>query len=197
MFAANDRRHFLKHAAGLSTIPLLENMSQAGTLRHRAMVVWLAHTIITPLARGRVFDQALISEVLAKRRIDDKFFPDVFARCADHGFNTVYIAPRYVGKAFYHSKVVSVFDRMYGHGGAILADVVQRFDPYDVSVREARRRGLTVIAQTSPFDHWFPGLEDRYYEQHPQLLMVDRQGQRLYFQGVPCYAEQGAQDYCL
>jgi uncharacterized lipoprotein YddW (UPF0748 family) len=197
MFPANDRRDFLKHAAALGAIPLLENMTQAGAHQHRAIVVWLAHTIITPLARGRVFDQALIQEVVSQRRIDEKFFGDVFARCADHGLNTVYIAPRYVGKAFYRSKVVAVFDRMYGDEGAILADVLQRFDPYDVSVREAKRRGLKVIAQTSLFDHWFPGLEDRYYEQHPELLMVDRQGQRLYFQGVPCYAEPGAQDYCL
>src|SRR4051794_37878781 len=161
MFAANNRRHFLKHAAGLSAIPLLANTSQAGAHQHRAMVVWLAHTIITPLTQGRVFDRALISEVLAKRRIDEKFLAGVFARCADHGFDTVYIAPRYVGKAFYHSKVVASFDRMYGDEGLILADVLQRFDPYDVSVREAERRGLKVFAQTSLFDHWFPGLEDR------------------------------------
>ena len=34
-------------------------------------------------------------------------------------------------------------------------------------------------------------------KQHPENLMVDRKTQRLYYQGVPCYAEQGAQDYCL
>jgi len=107
------------------------------------------------------------------------------------------VQPRYVGKAVYHSKVVALFDSMYGAEGQVLLESLRQCDPYDVAVREAKRRGLKVIAQTSLFDHWFPGLEDRFYELHPQYLMVDRKGQRLYYQGVPCYAEPGAQDYCL
>jgi hypothetical protein len=56
---------------------------------------------------------------------------------------------------------------------------------------------LKVIAQTSLFDHWFPGLEDGFYALHPENLMVDRKTQGLFYQGVPCYAEAGTQEYCL
>ena len=95
---------------------------------------------------------------------DEEFLSAVVGRCRENGFDTLYIQPRYVGKAVYHSKVVSLFDSMYTADGSILVEALKRYDPYDVAVREAKRCGLKVIAQTSPFDHWFPGLEDRFYE---------------------------------
>src|ERR1051326_3401579 len=92
MFPPGHRRHFLKGAAGWSAVPSLAQMAGAGATAHRAMVVWLAHSFISPFARGRAFDRGVISEILNNRRIDEKYLADIFARCADHGFNTVYIA---------------------------------------------------------------------------------------------------------
>jgi len=184
----NNRRGFLRHAAVLGALPVVAADAATATATQKikqdyVMLVWLAHSMFHPASKGRPADEAFIADIMAK--------------CANHGFTTVYIQPRYVGKAVYHSKVVAAFDSMYTAEGPTLTEALRRFDPYDVAVREAKRCGLKVMAQISIFDLWFPGLEDRFYEKNPQYLMVDRKGQRLYYQGVPCYAEKGAQDYCL
>ena len=170
-----NRRSFLRSAAALSALPVVAGDvgATAGEQKARqdsGIVFWLGHSNLD-----------LIAENMTK--------------CADHGFSTVYLEPRYVGKALYHSKVVTLFDSMYAADTA-RSDALRRFDPYDISVREAKRRGLRFIAEISIFDRWFPGLEDRFYEQHPQYLMLHK-NQELPYQGVPCYAEKGAQDYCL
>jgi hypothetical protein len=171
------RRRFLRQAAALSGLPILAKNTPAAVSTRQAkldagMLIWFGHS-----------DLASIAEIMA--------------RCADYGFTTVYLQPRYVGKAIYRSKVVAPFDNMYAtKTGKGLNETLSRFDPYDVCVREATRRGLKVVAQISIFDLWFPGLEDRFYERHPQYLMLHK-NQGLCYQGVPCYAEKGAQDYCI
>jgi hypothetical protein len=147
------------------------------------MLVWLAHAMFAPANKGR--------------QPDEGFIAGIMAQCASHGYTTVYVQPRYVGKAVYRSKVVAAFDSMYTADGQTLRAALAHFDPYDAAVAEAKRRGLKVMAQVALFDLWFPRLEDRFYEQHPEYLMADRRTQRLYYQGVPCYAETSAQEYCL
>ena len=177
MNSPTNRRKFLRQAAALSVLSVAAGNATAVASGQEArqdsgIVFWLGHSNLD-----------LIAENMAK--------------CADHGFSTVYLEPRYVGKALYHSKVVALFDSMYALStGKAFSDALRRFDPYDVSVREAKRRGLRFIAEISIFDRWFPGLEDRFYEQHPQYLMMHKD-QGLPYQGVPCYAEKGAQDYCI
>lgn len=172
----NNRRRFLQRAVALSTLPTLTNngpaADRAQLKQDGGMLIWFGHSNLASIA-------------------------EIMARCADHGFTTVYLQPRYVGKAIYRSKVIAPFDNMYATSTAkALSEALGRFDPYDACVREAKRRGLKVIAQISIFDLWFPGLEDRFYEQHPQYLMLHK-NQGLCYQGVPCYAEKGAQDYCI
>ena len=165
-------------------------MTRSDHPKHQAVVFWFAH---------KVGDETHIAESVT--------------RCADHGINTIYRQPRYVGVGLYRSRVVAPFDaqieKLWMEGTATfkvveghreyardLAEHLRRSDPYEVAIREAKRRGLRFIAQTSLFDRWFPILPDRFYEQHPQCLLVDRTG-KFYFPGLPCYAEQATQDYCL
>ncbi len=144
---------------------------------------------------------------------DETHIAETMARWADHGINAIYWQPRYVGVGLYRSRVVAPFDeqieKLWMEGTADfevtqghrefardMAEHLRRFDPYEVAMREAKRRGLRFIAQTSLFDRWFPLLPDRFFEQHPQCLLVDRTG-KFYFPGLPCYAEPATQDYCL
>ena len=203
-----DRRGFLRQAFGLGMAALLRPLhlpaaaapkADARQAKEQAMVLWFAHNVCTAASAGRA--------------LDGQYIADAVARCADNGINSIYWHPRYVGPAVYHSKVVAPFDDYFeklwtegtptfkvnsGHRahGKALADLLRRFDPYDVGVREVKRRGLRFIAQISPFDHWFPILPDRFYAEHPQYLLVDRT-QTIHAPGLPCYAERGAQDHCL
>ena len=172
------RRKFFRQAVAVSALSAVAGKDAATTSgqttqQDSGIVIWLGHTDLNRIAEN-------------------------MAKCADHGFRTVYVEPRYVGKALYHSKVVALFDSMYALSTKKdLSDALRRFDPYDVSVREAKRHGLRFIAEISIFDRWFPGLEDRFYEQHPQYLMLHKDQGGLPYPGVPCYAEKAAQDYCL
>src|SRR5438045_2582075 len=104
-----NRRNFLKTSATgmgslvtasshLSTLPIATGGDKAR--QDHGMVFWLAHSFFPAGRAGRAIDEKLVAEVMAN--------------CRDHGFTTVYVQPRYVGKAVYHSKVVSQFDTMYG-----------------------------------------------------------------------------------
>ena len=189
------RREFAKQAAGLAVATLagpkaLATVTKPDSTKQNAMVLWFAHSV------G-----------------DEKHIADSVARCADHGINTIYFQPRYVGVGVYRSKVVAPFDAQIeklwmegtptfkvteGHHKFVkdLSAHLKRFDPYDVGMQEVKRQGLRFIAQTSIFDRWFPILPDRFFEQHPEGLLVDRTG-KFYFPGLPCYAEPATQDYCL
>ena len=196
-----SRRHFLRRAAAIGCTTLLgRRMARAvaptPNRQDRSLVVWFAHNICTATDAGKVLDEASVG--------------GIFERCVDLGFNTVYWDPRYVGPALYHSKVVAPFDKRpwiegvpgfsvtptHARHAQAMADLLARFDPYDVAVREAERHGVKFIAQTRIFDRWFPILKDRFYEEHPECLMLDRSG-KFPLWGIPCYAEPGTRDYCL
>ena len=194
-----SRRTFLQHSAAAGTAALISpSIAPAATDRqqHRAIVLWFAHNVTSAATKDQTVTEADVADTLS--------------RCADHGINTIYFQGRYVGPAIYHSKIVAPFDvqpwltgapgfklnEMHAVHGRALADVMERFDPLDVTAREAKRRGLAFIAQISIFDLWFPILRDRFYEEHPEYLLVDRT-QKIHAPGLPCYADPGAQEYCL
>jgi len=115
----NNRRRFLQRAVALSTLPTLTNngpaADRAQLKQGGGMLIWFGHSNLASIA-------------------------EIMARCADHGFTTVYLQPRYVGKAIYRSKVVAPFDNMYATSTAkALSEALGRSDPYDACVREAKR----------------------------------------------------------
>ena len=198
------RREFMAAAGGAAVAGMVNPQvvlasSTQDRPKQRAIVVWFAHNICRAGSAGEL--------------VDEKYIADGLATCVDHGINTIYWQARYVGPAIYRSKVVAPFDasfeKLWREGtptfdvspahdvqGRALADVLRRLDPYDVGLREAKRRGLTFIAQVSVFDMWFPILPDRHYEKHPEQLLTDRT-QKIHATGLPCYAEPGARQYCL
>ena len=68
------------------------------------------------------------------------------------------------------------------------------FDSLDVAIDAAHQRGLRIYGDLPLFDMFFPGLENDYFDAHPNLWLTsrDQQGQ---WRGLPCYAEPGAIDY--
>jgi hypothetical protein len=161
--------------------------------------------------------------------------------CRELGVTAIRWMINYVGKATYHSRVLPVMKRLpddhfEAHGvpagpaggarelfnriGAALA----RFDTLDVGLAAARRCGIPLYADLGLFDLFFPGLENDFFEAHPELWLRGRRRQRpsimhspvfpsqyqrllvpddpyqpgqTWYRGVPCYAEPAAQDYWL
>jgi len=125
----------------------------------------------------------------------------------------------YVGKATYHSKVLPVMEVMeedhfekagvrkkggyrrvkwepirksYNHK----ARLIERFDVLDVALAEAKKRGIDFYADVALFDTYFPGLENDFFEAHPEYWVLARD-QKTFYRAVPCYAEKVVQDYRL
>jgi len=129
------------------------------------------------------------------------------------GVNTIVWRGSYVGKATYHSKVLPMmkpleigFFKKQGLRGKSWeatrdefnhrADQIKSFDTLDVAVAEAKRIGLKIYGHLGLFDMYFPGLENNFFDEHPQYWLLARD-QKTSYRGIPCYAEQATQDYRL
>jgi hypothetical protein len=187
-----SRRTFIA-ASGAAAFGAAPKRTELGIL------IWAPHSIIDANNRG------------------DAVTPDLIrgwvAHCAGHGANTIFWRGCYVGRATYHRSVLPVMEhadrfpfdgkRFKGTGAAEtlkefngLAASIQSFDTLDAGLREAKRRGLSFCADIAPFDKFFPGLEETWYDAHPDLWMWSRDGtQRL--RGLPCYAEPAARERLL
>jgi hypothetical protein len=183
------RRQFLG-AAALAAAPTAIKRPELGVL------FWSAHSIIDATNRGD--------------RIDKNLIAGWISHLAGHGVKSIFWRGMYVGKATYHSRVLPVMPRAdhivfagtrYPGKGAAetlkefnqLAAAVESFDDFDAARAEAKRQGLAFYADVSPFDKFFPGLEETFYEEHPDLWFWSRdQKQRL--RGLPCYAEPMARE---
>jgi len=135
------------------------------------------------------------------------------ALCADLGVTTIFWRGSYVGKATYHSKVLPVMkhleedyfekqglDREYWEATRLgfnrKAEAIKDFDSLDVALVEAKKRGIKFYGDVALFDMYFAGLENDFFDEHPQYWLLARD-QETRWRGLPCYAERGAQDYRL
>ncbi|MEO2036547.1 MAG: hypothetical protein ABGZ35_31110 [Planctomycetaceae bacterium] len=124
-----------------------------------------------------------------------------------------------MGKATYHSKVLPVVEVMeedYFEKAGVRekggyrrdkwepirknfnhkARLIQRFDVLDVALAEAKKRGISFYADLALFDAYFPGLENDFFETHPEYYVLARD-QKTPYRSIPCYAEKAVQDYRL
>jgi hypothetical protein len=153
----------------------------------------------------------------------ERFSPDDVrawvAACDELGVTRILWRGAYVGKATYHSKVLPVMEVMkedyfekagvrekggyrrdkwepirksYNHK----ARLIERFDILDVALAEAKTRGISFYADLALFDTYFPGLENDFFEAHPEYYVLARD-QKTPYRSIPCYAEKAVQDYRL
>ena len=158
-------------------------------------VVWCAHTGMSP----------------------DVYTPDYvrswIALCEQLGITTILWRGSYVGKATYHSRVLPVMKHLepdfFEKQGLErdgweptrqtfngMAEGLKAFDGLDVAVDETKKRGMRIYADLALFDMYFAGLENDFFDEHPQYWLLGRD-QRARYRGIPCYAEPAAQDYRL
>ena len=141
------------------------------------------------------------------------------AACDEMGVTRILWRGAYVGKATYHSKVLPVMEVMeedhfekagvrkkggyrrvkwepirknFNHK----ARLIQQFDVLDVALAEAKKRGISFYADLALFDAYFPGLENDFFEAHPEYYVLARD-QKTSYRAVPCYAEKAVQEYRL
>jgi len=204
-----SRRRFLKITAGAIVTPLISHRQVEATPQLKpemSVLVWAPHSIIGAQNRGVRIDKDLIRSWIR--------------HCGDHGVTSIFWRGSYVGAATYHSKVLPVleyaerarYDRGDEFGGKVreslpgwklslkefngIAQAIKAFDVLDVARNEAGKRNLPFYADLAPFDKYFPGLEERYYEAHPDLWLWSR-SQKTRYRGIPCYAEPGAREHLL
>lgn len=162
-----------------------------------------------------------------------------FDLCAELGVTTVFWTVNYAGKGTYQSNVLprmdcleeGYFEKRGVPGGSAreqfnrMAAALDRFDVLDVALSAAKDYGIRFCCELALFDLYFPGLENDFFEQHPEYWLRGRKRgrptqmygqtmpesyQRLtanhadqnvpgqtWFRGIPCYAEPAAQEYWL
>ena len=215
-----QRREFINHlgwgaAAGLAGLWLNLFSKQATAAESTMqqpnseliMVNWCAHSIsgkyLTPPPEYDVRPEG--------------FGPDDVrewvALCGGFGVSSIFWRGQYVGKATYHSNVLPVMKPLeedyYVKRGldqdrwepsrrqlSGIAEAIRDFDPLDVALAEAHNRGIKFYGNLALFDMYFPGLENDFFEQHPEYWLLAHD-QRTAFRGIPCYAEPAVQDYVL
>ena len=132
-------------------------------------------------AGGHVPNAGLRGEIYGEQQI-----ADLFSLFRDVGFDTVWFRTSFCGKVCYPSKVMQPFDGEYrlfvNHA---LKEIMARFDPLEVVVREARRCGLKLLCWITPMDNYYPGIEDPVLARHPEWLLQSRDG-RYAMRGLPC-----------
>ena len=133
--------------------------------------------------------------------------------CAELGVSTILWRGSYVGKVTYHSSVLPMMKRLetdyytkQGFNREVWestrvefnrrAEQISSFDTLDVAVAEARKTGIRIYGHVGLFDMYFPGLENDFFDEHPQYWVLARD-QKTSYRGIPCYAEKAAQDYRL
>jgi hypothetical protein len=163
------------------------------------MLVWCAHSISGARQLNLKFDSEYVRRMVA--------------HCADHGIRSLLWRGSYVGKLTYHSQVGEIMGRMdpdkYRHEAKTfkswdetvasfdaMAEAIAGFDTLDVALAEAKKRGLQFYADIALFDRYFPGLESKFFDDHPQCYVLARD-QKTHYRGIPCYAEPATQAYVL
>ncbi len=127
---------------------------------------------------------------------DESRIEQLIVKCAKEGFDTLHWRVSECGKVAYHSRVMTMFDAEYRLCANFLGEILKRFDPLEVAANYARKYGLKIYPWVTLFDSYYPGLEDRFFAEHPQYLMISRDGLQA-FKGVPCYAYPEVRQYRL
>jgi hypothetical protein len=139
--------------------------------------------IMMDYAGGHIPCAAMKGEFYGKERIADlmKLFRDV-------GFDAVWFRTSFCGTVCYHSKVLKPFEAEYRlYLSKALARAMAEFDPLEVAIAEAHKCGLKILTWITPFDNYYPGIEDPVLARHPEWLLSSRDG-RYSMRGVPCVA---------
>ena len=198
-----NRRDFLRSAGGLVSFPLspFPACGAPRPKREAGIVIWAAHSLY-PERRKEPIDEALVRGWIK--------------HYADHGITAIHWRGSYVGKATYPSKILPVMKRADKPAYVVsgpweasgeawtksvdtfnqIAEGIQGLDTLSVGLDEAKRLGLAFYANVTPFDKYFPGLEENYYEEHPDLWLWSRD-QNMRYRGVPCYADPAAAEHLL
>jgi hypothetical protein len=159
------------------------------------MLIWCAHSIAEAQRLDLKFDREYVKSMIS--------------HCADHGITSILWRGSYVGKSTYPTKVGEMMGHLDGGEGFNgkagketletfnrMADTIAGFDTLEAGLLESKKRGIRFYADLALFDRYFPGLENRFFDQHPHFWAMARD-QKTYYRGIPCYAQPGAQDYVL
>jgi len=194
------RRQWLSNA-GMTV--LASKATLLGMTRRRSpewlMIVWCAHSV----ARAQEL----------KVRFDQSYVKQMIRHCFDHGVRSILWRGSYVGKLTYPSRTGETMGQLeadhfarQGFAGKgweqtlasfnSIAEVTSEFDSLKVALDEVHRLGMRLYADIALFDRFFPGLENRFFDEHPECWVLARD-QKTYYRGIPCYAEPAAQNYVL
>ena len=127
---------------------------------------------------------------------DEEWVDSIFAKGKAHGVKRMLWRVS-LGRAYYHSKLMTPVDRACGERWAPVADFVERLDPLACAVRSAKRHGVEIIA-------WYPfsethiskpelDLTDPFFRKRRDLYWLSRDASRA-FLGHPCLAEPEARE---
>ncbi len=194
-------------------------------------------------------DREFIMQVHAPHTIPPSLTPDQFTaelvehwitRCAELGVTTIFWHVNYAGKATFHSSVMSqmtpltpqyYWERGIGSGTVPaelftrIAACLDKFDTLDVALAAAEKHGIALYAYLDLFDQYFPGLENTFFDENPELWLrgrVRRRPSQMYnatipeayqrmaydekesaqpghtwYRGIPSYAELATQEHWL
>lgn len=127
-------------------------------------------------------------------------------RSAEAGVKRILYRVSVCGEVSYPSRVMTPFDGdprrgEHGVGGTSvvcdrLRDCLDRWDPLALTVESGHRHGLEVWGWITVFDSYFPNLQDRFLDAHPEYWWASRDG-KAFLRGVPCYAYPEVVDYRL
>ena len=125
---------------------------------------------------------------------DEDWVDSIFEKCAKYGVQRLLWRVS-LGRAYYHSKLMTPVDRACGERWIPVAKVVERMDPLECAVRSAKRHGVKILA-------WYPfsethisktglNLTDPFFSKRRDLYWLNRDASRC-FLGHPCLAEPEA-----
>lgn len=79
--------------------------------------------------------------------------------------------------------------KVQGSAGEALKKTLERFDPLESFVRNAKKYDVRIYAWIDIYDHWIPGKIESYLAQHSEVRWTARDGRRL---SVYSYASEEA-----
>jgi len=140
----------------LAYVSLLAVASADDASKVLALSIDYKDQIYLGYGRGVVFGKEEIAELLRTVRRS--------------GFDEIYWCVSAVGKVTYPSKVMTVLDGTglrsanYSPAGVILKQI----DPLAVAIGAAHDLGMRVFVYITLFDFAYPGLESRFFRDHPE-----------------------------
>lgn len=97
-----------------------------------------------------------------------KKISDMFDNCVSHGINTVFLQVRPCADSFYDSSIFPWSHYLTGEQGKAVS-----YDPLEICVEEAHKRGLSIHAWINPFRIAFNDDVSKLNENHPAMKWIE------------------------